>query len=99
LISIQSVPNSYIIIVGDIHESFTMMEYEPQKTRFEPVAADLTLRSLYKAIPDEESSNSIILLQKTGCFSRFKLVEELCEVVNCYDTKEFINRCHIIKPL
>jgi hypothetical protein len=41
--------------------------------------------------------NSVILLQKNGIFSKFNLNEEVYEIENCFDTKEFVNRCHIVK--
>jgi hypothetical protein len=74
------------------------MEYDSRKNRFEVVCADLALRSLNKAIPDEGTTNSVLLLQKTGCLSKFRLRDEVYSLQNCFDTKEFINKCHIIKP-
>jgi hypothetical protein len=74
------------------------MEYDSRKNRFEVISADLALRSLNKAIPDEGTTNSVILLQKTGSLSKLRLRDEVFYLQNCYDTKEFINKCHIIKP-
>jgi hypothetical protein len=92
-------------LCGDINESFNLMIFDSKKNRFEIQAADLSLQSLYKGIllitpvlPYNGKEN-VLLLEKTGCLSRYTLKEEVYKVVNCIDTKEFINRCHIQKPL
>jgi hypothetical protein len=36
------------VVVGDINESFNLMEYDKTKKRFEVVAVDIALRTLYK---------------------------------------------------
>jgi hypothetical protein len=74
------------------------MEFDPRKHKFETIGMDLALRTVYKAIPDGDESNSVILLQKTGVFSKFSLNHDTYELMYSYDTREFINRCHIIKP-
>lgn len=38
------------MIAGDINESFNLLELDIRKSRFEPIGADLALRSLYKGI-------------------------------------------------
>lgn len=108
LLSVFPINKSDMIVIGDSQESFVLMNFDTKKIRFEVCAADLALRSLYQgkilllnpnlAIPEGDSKDSVILLQKTGIFSKFKLKEEIYEVTHCYDTKEFINKCHIIKP-
>ncbi len=59
----------------------------------------MAMRSLYKAFSDDDTTNSVVLMQKNGTFSKLKLKNELYELVNQIDTKEFINRCHTLKPL
>ncbi len=58
----------------------------------------MALRTLSNALPD--SNDSVVLLQKSGVFSKFtKASNELYEVRNCIDIKEHINRCHIFKQM
>ena len=40
-------PDKYQFIVGDASESFSLMSYDMNKMRFDTLAADLGLRSLY----------------------------------------------------
>lgn len=93
ILSLNSVPNSYAFLLGEANESFSLIEF-PEKKNLEVHGVDLSMRSLYKAFPI--NSTSALLLQKTGCFSKFVLKDDIYEVVNSYDTKEFINRCHFI---
>jgi hypothetical protein len=97
VISLNSINNSYSFISGDYNESFSMIEYDVRRQRFETIAVDMCLRTLSNALPD--SDNTVILLQKNGVISKFILKDNLYELTNCYDTKEFINKCHVIKPL
>jgi hypothetical protein len=87
------------MIIGDLNESFSFITFDDRKNKFDIIAADLSLRSLYKAIPDEESnSNSILLLQKNGSLNKFRNIEGIYNVEYAIDNKEFINKCHIRKP-
>ncbi len=42
-----SSPDKYQFIVADASESFSLMTYDMNKMRFDTIAADLGLRSLY----------------------------------------------------
>ncbi len=48
LISCESVSNSNCIVVGDVNESFNLMELDTRSFRFEVAAAELSLKTLYK---------------------------------------------------
>lgn len=48
LVSCESVNNSNYILVGDVSESFNLMEFDPKSCRFEVAAAELSLKTLFK---------------------------------------------------
>jgi hypothetical protein len=103
-LSVEAITGMNTFLAGDIDESFNLLLYDVRKNRFEIQAADLALQSLYKgiiyynpALPIE-GKDVAILLEKTGCFSKYTLKDDIYKVTNSIDTKEFINRCHVNKP-
>lgn len=49
-ISCESVPQSNYIIAGDVSESFNLMELDKKAIKFDLIACDMSLRSLYKGL-------------------------------------------------
>jgi hypothetical protein len=52
------------VVVGDINESFNLMEYDKIKKRFEVVAVDIALRTLYKGKNNRYNKKIIKLFRK-----------------------------------
>ncbi len=58
LISCESITDSNFVVVGDVSESFNLMEFDSKSFRFEVVAAELSLKSLYKGNNNDTNNDN-----------------------------------------
>lgn len=98
IISISPIANneklSNVVIIGDITESFQLLNFEGISGTYEIIAADIGLRQLAKI--EAISETRAILLEKTGVVSLYERSDELYEISNSVDFKEFMSNANII---
>lgn len=96
IVSLYSIDNtnSNSVIVGDYKESFQLIDFEMIQSKFDVCAAEMSNRSLAKAIPLPHFPNGVMLLEKNGSITLFKMNNELYDTISSIDMKEYITNMH-----
>jgi hypothetical protein len=88
--------NKYELFTGDIYESFHLIKFSGiNPANYETLGADLSLNSLSNIYPINNESNEVIITDKKGIITKFYLKEEIYNINNRVDLKEYISKLYI----
>ena len=96
LVPLNKFCNNYYLLTGDIYESFHLIKFSSvNPANYETLGADLSLNSLSNIYPIDDNSNEVFITDKKGIITKFNLNEELYNMNNRVDLKEFISKLYI----
>ena len=88
--------NSYYLLIGDIYESFQLIKFSSvNPANYETLGADLSLNSLANVYPLNNNYNEVFITDKKGIITKFYLNDEIYNINNRIDLKEFITKLYI----
>ena len=88
--------NKYELFTGDIYESFHLIKFSAiSPANYETLGADLSLNSLSNIYPINNESNEVFITDKKGIITKLNLKEEIYNINNRVDLKEYISKLYI----
>ena len=88
--------NKYELFTGDIYESFHLIKFSAiNPANYETLGADLSLNSLSNIYPINNESHEVFITDKKGIITKFYLKEEIYNINNRVDLKEYISKLYI----
>ena len=95
LVPLNSFCNSYYLLTCDIYESFQLIKFSGiSPDKYETVGADLSLNSLDKIYPINNSYEEVFTTDKKGLITKFELKDDIYQINNKIDLKEFITKVY-----
>ena len=83
-------------MTGDIYESFHLIKFSSiNPANYEALGADLSLNALSNIYPINENSNEVFITDKKGIITKFSLNDEIYNVNNRVDLKEYIAKLYV----
>ena len=96
LVPLNKFCNNYYLMTGDIYESFHLIKFSSiNPANYETLGADLSLNSLSNIYPINENSNEVFITDKKGIITKFNLNEEIYDINNRVDLKEYITKLYV----
>ena len=96
LVPLNKFCNNYYLLTGDAYESFHLIKFSSiNPANYDTLGADLSLNSLANIYPINNNSNEVFITDKKGIISKFYLNDEIYNVVNRVDLKEFITNLYV----
>ena len=96
LVSTNKFCNDYYLLTGDIYESFHLIKFNRiNSANYETLGADLSLNSLANIYPINNNPNEVFISDKKGIITKFYLKDEIYNINNRVDLKEFISKLYI----
>ena len=96
LVPLNKLCNNYHLLIGDIYESFHLVKFSSiNPANYETLGADLTLNSLANVYPINNNCNEVFITDKKGIITKFYLNDEIYNIKNRIDLKEFISKLYI----
>ena len=94
--SLNKLCNKYELFTGDIYESFHLIKFSAiNPANYETLGADLSLNSLSNIYPINNESHEVFITDKKGIITKFYLKEEIYNINNRVDLKEYISKLYI----
>ena len=96
LVPLNKFCNNYYLMTGDIYESFHLIKFSSiNPANYEALGADLSLNALSNIYPINENSNEVFITDKKGIITKFSLNDEIYDVKNRVDLKEYISKLYV----
>ena len=96
LVPLNNFCNSYYLLTCDIYESFQLIKFNGlSPDKYETLGADLSLSSLDNIYPINNSYEEVFTTDKKGIISKFELKDDIYQINNKIDLKEFITKLYI----
>lgn len=96
LVPLNKFCNNYYLLTGDIYESFHLIKFSRvNPANYEILGADLSLNALSNIYPMNDNSNEVFITDKKGIITKFSLNEEIYNINNRVDLKEFITKLYV----
>ena len=96
LVPLNKFCNNYYLLTGDIYESFHLIKFSSSNpANYETLGADLSLNSLANIYPINNNSNEVFITDKKGIITKFNLNEEIYNINNRIDLKEYISKLYV----
>ena len=95
LMPLNKLCNNYYLLIGDIYESFHLVKFSSVNlVNYETLGADLSLNSLANIYPINNDYKEAFITDKKGIISKFYLNDEIYNIKNRIDLKEFITKLY-----
>ena len=96
LVPLNNSCNNYYLLTNDIHEGFQLIRFNSNNPeKYETLGADLSLNSLDNIYPINNNYEDVFTTDKKGLFTKLELKDELYQIDNKVDLKEFITKLYI----
>ena len=96
LVPLNNFCNSYYLLTSDIYESFQLIKFSSVSLeKYETIGADLSLNNLGNIYPINNIKEEVFTTDKKGIITRFKLNNEIYQINNRVDLKEYITKMFI----
>ena len=96
LVPLNNFCNSYYLLTSDIYESFQLIKFSSVSLeKYETIGADLSLNNLGNIYPINNIKEEVFTTDKKGIITRFKLNDEIYQINNRVDLKEYITKMYI----
>ena len=100
LVPLNKLCNNYHLLIGDIYESFHLVKFSSvNPANYETLGADLSLNSLANVYPVNNDCKEAFTTDKKGIISKFYLNDEIYNIKNRIDLKEFITKLYSNKNI
>ena len=96
LVPLNKFCDSHYLLTGDAYESFHLIKFSSvNPANYDTIGADLSLNSLANIYPINNNSNEVLITDKKGIITKFCLNDEIYNIVNRIDLKEFITNLYV----
>ena len=96
LVPLNKFCNNHYLLTGDAYESFHLIKFSSvNPANYDTIGADLSLNSLANIYPINNNSNEVLITDKKGIITKFCLNDEIYNIVNRIDLKEFITNLYV----
>ena len=96
LVPLNKLCNKNYLLIGDIYESFHLVKFSHvNPANYEILGADLSLNSLANVYPVNNDANEAFITDKKGIITKFYLNDEIYNIKNRIDLKEFITKLYV----
>ena len=96
LVPLNNFCDNYYLLTNDAHESFQLIKFNSNNPeKYETLGADLSLSSLNNIYPINNSNEEVFTTDKKGILTKMELKEEIYQINNKVDLKEYISKLYI----
>ena len=96
LVPLNNFCDNYYLLTNDAHESFQLIKFNSNNPeKYETLGADLSLSSLNNIYPINNSNEEVFTTDKKGILMKMELKEEIYQINNKVDLKEYISKLYI----
>ena len=96
LVPLNNFCDNYYLLTNDAHESFQLIKFNANNPeKYETLGADLSLSSLNNIYPINSSNEEVFTTDKKGILTKMELKEEIYQINNKVDLKEYISKLYI----
>ena len=96
LVPLNNFCDNYYLLTNDAHESFQLIKFNSNNPeKYEALGADLSLSSLNNIYPINNSNEEVFTTDKKGILMKMELKEEIYQINNKVDLKEYISKLYI----
>ena len=96
LVPLNNFCDNYYLLTNDAHESFQLIKFNSNNPeKYETLGADLSLSSSNNIYPINNSNEEVFTTDKKGILTKMELKEEIYQINNKVDLKEYISKLYI----
>ena len=96
LVPLNNFCDNYYLLTNDAHEGFQLIKFNSNNPeKYETLGADLSLSSLNNIYPINNSNEEVFTTDKKGILTKMELKEEIYQINNKVDLKEYISKLYI----
>ena len=96
LVPLNNFCDNYYLLTNDAHEGFQLIKFNSNNPeKYETLGVDLSLSSLNNIYPINNSNEEVFTTDKKGILMKMELKEEIYQINNKVDLKEYISKLYI----